>query len=56
MSWPQILDPADGVCHEGVKKKLHRVCDLFYKLNAARLIWDFIQSCTAVTVTDNGAP
>ena len=44
MWWPQILDPADGVCHEGVKKKLQWVCDLFYKPNAARLIWDFIQS------------
>ena len=44
MSWPKILGSADGVCHEGVKKKLQWVCDLFYKPNAARLIWDFIQS------------
>jgi len=43
--WPQLLDTAHGVGHEGAQKTLHRLRASFFNPHAARLVRDYIKGC-----------
>jgi len=43
--WPQLLDHAHDIGHEGIQKTLARLRSSFYCLQAARLVCDYIRGC-----------
>ena len=43
--WPQLLETAHGIGHEGVQKTLHRLRASFYNPGAAKLVREYVQSC-----------
>jgi len=43
--WPQLLEDAHGMGHEGIQKTLHRLRASFYNSHMARLVREFVKSC-----------
>jgi len=43
--WPQLLEHAHGVGHEGVQKSLVRLRSSFYNPRASKLVREFIRGC-----------
>lgn len=44
--WPQLLETAHGIGHEGVQKTLHRLRASFYNAHDNRLVREFVKACS----------
>jgi hypothetical protein len=44
--WPQVLEHAHTMGHEGSEKTLHRICAAFYSPSAHRRVREFVHGCS----------
>ena len=44
--WPQVLEQAHTMGHEGSEKTLHRIRAAFYSQSAHRRVREFVQGCS----------